>query len=54
MMPTLASPSDRPYPVVYYTRRLVVNGQPVRATVTNLTADFLERLRPDPHGPVVP
>lgn len=46
MLPPLTSPSEPPrhYPVVHYRRTFTVNGVPVIATVTNLTAAFLEQL----------
>jgi hypothetical protein len=49
MSPTLLFPSEPPrhFPVVHYRRALVVQGVPVIAAVTNLTAAFLQDLFDD-------
>lgn len=46
MIPTITFLSEPPrrFPVVYYNRSFTVNGVSVVATITNLTAAFLEDL----------
>jgi len=45
---TLSSEPLQRFPVVHYHRMLTVQGIPVFAAVTNLTAAFLEQLYSDP------
>jgi hypothetical protein len=53
LLATLPSEPPQRFPVVHYNRTFTVQGIPVFAAVTNLTAAFLEQLFDDEDDAVI-